>query len=57
MTETKQIVAEFAHVRTGKNSYRYDETGEILKIGAIYVQKYVLGAPPPARITVTIEVA
>ena len=55
-TEIAQaIISEFEHERTTKNTYRYAEIGEIPKIGTIYIQKFALGAEPPARLRVRVE--
>lgn len=51
----KAIIAEFAHERTTKNTYRYTETGAIPNIGTLYIQKFALGAEPPARLRVCVE--
>lgn len=50
-----QIVSEFEHEKTTKNTYRYAETGAIPNIGTIYIQKFALGAEPPARLRVSVE--
>jgi len=52
----KTILAEFAHERTTKNTYRYAETGAIPKIGTIYIQKFALGEEPPVRLRISVEV-
>ena len=49
---------KFAFEKVTKNTIRYTEQPEEGKppaIGTIYIQKWVLGANPPAEITVTIE--
>ena len=58
MSETeiaKAIIAEFAHERTTKNTYRYAETSAIPEIGTLYIQKFALGAEPPQRLRVCVE--
>ena len=52
----------FAYEKETKNTIRYqEELGEVahssrdIAVGVIYVQKEVLGEPPPQRLRVTIE--
>lgn len=52
----ENIVAEFRHERTTKNTYRYEETGAIPRIGRIYIQKFALGEEPPARLRINVAV-
>lgn len=49
----------FTLERETKNTYRYQEelSGEPPAIGTLYVQKWVLGQPPPKRIRVILELA
>ena len=55
-TETeKAISVDFELERTTKNTYRYAETGAIPNIGTLYIQKFALGAEPPAKLHVTVE--
>ena len=49
------ITADFELERTTKNTYRYAEIGAIPNIGTLYIQKFALGAEPPARIKVSVE--
>ena len=51
----KAINADFELERTTKNTYRYAETSAIPHIGTLYIQKFALGAEPPARIRVSAE--
>lgn len=54
--EHEPVVCTFAYLRKSKNTYRYDETGEIPKIGGLYIQKFALGVPAPETLKVTVEV-
>ncbi len=51
----KAINADFELERTTKNTYRYAEVGAIPNIGTLYIQKFALGAEPPARLRVSVE--
>ena len=51
-----QFAAEFELEKSTKNTHRYSEIGEIPKIGTLYIQKSALGAEPPAKLKVTVEV-
>jgi hypothetical protein len=46
----------FTQERQTKNTIRYSEdaSGKPPAIGTLYVQKWLLGNPPPARLTITI---
>lgn len=47
----------FTVERETKNTLRYQENtdGKPPAIGSLYVQKWLLGEPPPRTLTVTIE--
>ena len=50
-------ILEFALERETKNTVRYEEqtSGQPPAVGTLYVQKWALGSPPPARLRLTIE--
>ena len=52
-----QISAQFKLEKETKGTFRYAEetAGQPPKIGTLYVQKWALPAPPPNRITITLE--
>lgn len=49
------IEVDFELERTTKNTYRYAEQSDIPEIGTLYIQKFALGAEPPARLRVSVE--
>lgn len=53
------IAVTFNYLRPTKNTYRYDEvvSGEAPLVGALYIQKWAIGADPPEAVNVTIEAA
>jgi len=53
--EKQEIV--FEAERATKNTIRYQEMteGKPPRVGALYIQKWVVGTNPPRRIKVTIE--
>lgn len=51
----KAISVDFELDRTTKNTYRYAETSAIPHIGTLYIQKFALGAEPPAKLHITVE--
>ena len=58
MEEGRKIALEFAFERATKNTFRYQEVvepGYPLKVGTIYIQKWIVGSKAPARLKVTIE--
>ncbi len=58
MEEKREITIEFAFERETKNTFRYQEVvepGYPPKIGALYIQKWIVGSKAPARLKVTIE--
>lgn len=52
-------VIEFKIERETKNTVRYEEetAGQPPAVGTLYVQKWALGSPAPARLKMTLEVA
>jgi len=55
----KEFVATFVKEKVTKNTIRYLEQteGQPPKVRTIYIQQWVLGTPPPERITVTVAEA
>ena len=47
----------FKQEKETKNTVRYQEQGEEVVIGPLYVQKSALGENPPAELSVSIEIA
>tara|TARA_B100000749_G_scaffold215753_1_gene170601 strand:- start:847 stop:1050 length:204 start_codon:yes stop_codon:yes gene_type:complete len=47
----------FKQEKETKNTVRYQEQGEDVVIGPLYVQKSALGENPPAELSLTIELA
>lgn len=47
----------FKQEKETKNTVRYQEQGEDVVIGPLYVQKSALGENPPAELSVSIEIA
>ena len=47
----------FKQEKETKNTVRYQEQGEDVVIGPLYVQKSALGENPPAELSVAIELA
>jgi len=47
----------FKQEKETKNTVRYQEQGEDVVIGPLYVQKSALGENPPAELSVSIELA
>ena len=45
----------FKQEKETKNTVRYQEQGEDVVIGPLYVQKSALGENPPAELSVSIE--
>lgn len=52
-------VIEFKIEKETKNTVRYEEAteGQPPAVGTLYVQKWALGTPPPARLKMTLEVS
>lgn len=50
-------IMEFKIERETKNTVRYEEetNGQPPAVGTLYVQKWALGSPAPAKLKVTIE--
>jgi hypothetical protein len=62
MPESKESAVKMAFSldRATKNTFKYEEqpeSGQPLRVGSLYVQKWALGGDPPKRITVTIQQA
>jgi len=58
MEERRRITIEFTFERATKNTFRYQEVvepGHPPKVGAFYIQKWIVGSEAPARLKVTIE--
>lgn len=58
MEERRKITIEFAFERETKNTFRYQEVvepGYPVKVGPLYIQKWIVGSKAPARLKVTIE--
>ncbi len=52
-------VIEFKIEKETKNTVRYEEAaeGQPPAVGTLYVQKWALGTPAPARLKMTLEVS
>lgn len=48
------INIEFEYEKDTKNKYRYSEVGLDDVIGTLYIAKRVLGATPPAKLTISL---
>ena len=56
----KTLALTFALVKETKNTQKFEERAEEgtpPAVGTLYVQKWALGTPPPATLTVCIEAA
>lgn len=49
-----EFEAEFEYEKDTKNTYRFQEIDQPVKIGALYVQKWALGEKPPQKLTVKV---
>ena len=50
--ETKELIFKFE--KETKNTVRYQEQGESVVIGPLYIQKSALGESHPQEITITV---
>lgn len=54
------LEAEFTHLKTTKNTHRFEEVNDPSAIGSLYIQKWKLtpnGEEAPKRIRVVVEEA
>lgn len=59
MSRPDRFVVSFEHEKETKNTHKYAESpepGQPPRIGALYIQKWALGAgDPPRQLTVTVD--